>query len=69
MLALSNGEKIENIRSKDEELNNILVCELFYKVAMDVAGPLPKPKARNQYILVTIDHYSKWCETKVVFLS
>jgi hypothetical protein len=62
---LFNGEKMGNIRSKDEKLKNILVCELFYKVAMDIVGPLPKPKARNQYILVNIDHYSKWCEVKV----
>jgi hypothetical protein len=34
---------------------------------MDIASPLPKPKARNEYILVTIDHYSKWCEAKVVY--
>jgi len=64
---LSDGEKRGDIQSKDEELENILVCELFYKVAMDIASPLPKPKARNQYILVTIDHYSKWCEAKIVF--
>lgn len=57
---------MRNIQSKDEKLKNIFVCEVFHKVAMDIAGPLPKPKVKNQYILVTIDHYSKWCETKVV---
>jgi hypothetical protein len=58
--------KVGNIRSKDEELKSILVCELFYKVIMDTARPLLQTKSRNKYILIAIDHYSKWCEAKVV---
>jgi hypothetical protein len=33
---------------------------------MDTVGPLPETKARNKYILVAIDHCSKWCEAKAV---
>jgi hypothetical protein len=33
---------------------------------MDTTRPLPKTKSGNKYILVAIDHYSKWCEAKVV---
>jgi hypothetical protein len=55
-----------SIRSGDEELNNIPVCDLFYRVALDTAGPLPETKSGNRYVLVAIDHYSKWCEAKVV---
>ncbi len=51
---------------EDEEMKNILVCELFYKVVLDISGPLLETKSRNKYILVVIDHYSKWCEAKVV---
>jgi len=55
-----------NIRSGDEQLKSIPVCDLFHRVALDTAGPLPETKLSNKYILVAIDHYSKWCEAKAV---
>jgi hypothetical protein len=54
------------MHSGDEELKSIPVCDLFYKVALDTTGPLPETKAGNRYVLVAIDHYSKWCEAKAV---
>jgi hypothetical protein len=54
------------MRSGDEELKSIPVCDLFYRVALDTVGPLPETKAGNRYVLVAIDHYSKWCEAKAV---
>jgi hypothetical protein len=47
-------------------LKSIPVCDLFHRVALDTAGPLPETKLGNKYILVAIDHYSKWCEAKAV---
>jgi hypothetical protein len=55
-----------SIRSEDEELKSIPIYDLFHRVAMDTAGPLPEIKSGNKYILVAIDHYSKWCEAKAV---
>jgi hypothetical protein len=47
-------------------LKSIPIYDLFHRVALDTAGPLPETKTRNKYILVAIDHYSKWCEAKAV---
>jgi hypothetical protein len=55
-----------SIRSGDEQLKSILVCVLFHRVALDTAWPLSEIKSGNRYILVAIDHYSKWCEAKAI---
>jgi hypothetical protein len=58
--------KMGNIHSEDEELKSILVCELFYRVVLDTAGPLPETKLGNKYILIAINQHSKWCEAKAI---
>jgi hypothetical protein len=55
-----------SIRFEDEVMKSIPVCELFYRVALDTTGPLPETKLGNKYILVAVDHYSKWCEAKAM---
>jgi len=58
--------RVGSIRSEDEELKSIHVCDLFHRVAMDTTRPLPETKSRNKYTLVAIDHYSKWCKAKAI---
>jgi len=55
-----------SIRSRDERLKSIPICDLFQRVALHIAGSLPETKSGNKYILVAIDHYSKLCEAKAV---
>jgi len=59
-------KSLSSLRSGDEHLKSIPVCDLFYRVALDTARPLPETNLGNRYILVAIDHYSKWCEAKAV---
>jgi hypothetical protein len=59
-------KSVGSIRSGDEQLKNIPICDLFHRVALDTTGPLPETKLDNKYILVAIDHYSKWCKAKAI---
>jgi hypothetical protein len=59
-------KKFDSIQFKVEELKNIPIYNLFYCVALDIIGPLLETKVGNKYILVAIDHYSKWCEAKLI---
>jgi hypothetical protein len=52
----------KNMRSGIEHMKRIPICILFYRVTMDINGPLIKTTSGNKYVLVAIDHYSKWCE-------
>jgi transposase-like protein len=47
-------------------MENIPICDLFYRVALDTTRPLLETKSGNRYVLVAIDHYSKWCEARPV---
>jgi hypothetical protein len=59
-------KSVGSVRSGDEELKTTPICDLFHRIVVDTTGPLPKTKSGNKYILVAIDHYSKWCEAKAV---
>jgi hypothetical protein len=56
----------KNMRSNIEKMKNILICDFFYCVELGTTKPLLETKDGNKYVLITIKHYSKWCETQVV---
>ncbi len=49
-----------------EDLKNIPMCDLCYRITLDITRPLPNSAQSNKYILAAIDHHSKWCKTKVI---
>ncbi len=55
-----------NVRSKLKELKKIPIWDQFYKVALNIAGPFLEMQHNNWYVLIAIDHYSKWCEVKAI---
>jgi hypothetical protein len=57
---------IGNVRSELVELKSIPIWDQFFKVTFDTIGSLLETKHGNSYVLVAIDHYSKWCEAKAV---
>jgi hypothetical protein len=55
-----------SIKLNVEDLKYIPICDLFYRIALDIIGPLRKTNKGNKYILFAIDHYFKWCKTKAI---
>ena len=39
---------------------------MFYRWSVDLAGPLTKFKGGNVYVMVMIEHFSKWVEVKAL---
>jgi hypothetical protein len=52
------------MKSKMEGMKSIPMCDLFYRMVLDIARPLTKTLNGNKYVIVAIDHYSKWCEAR-----
>src|SRR5256885_955708 len=38
----------------------------FYQVGIDVMGPLPRTMTGKRYIVVAVDHFTKWVEAKAI---
>jgi hypothetical protein len=59
-------KRIGNVELEPIELESIPIWDQFFRVALNTYGPLLETKHGNWYVLVAIDHYSKWCEVKAV---
>ncbi len=55
-------KQTSNLHFGIEEFKSIPICDILYGVALDTTDFLPKIESNNKYVLVAIDHYSKWCE-------
>ena len=38
----------------------------FKQIAMDIVGPLIKTESGNRYLLVVVDHYTRWPEAYAI---
>ncbi|GES72439.1 retrovirus-related Pol polyprotein from transposon 412 [Rhizophagus clarus] len=38
----------------------------FYRIGIDIKGPLPKTEQENRYIIVAMDYFTKWPEAKAI---
>jgi hypothetical protein len=45
-----------------EGMNNRPICDFFNRITVDLVEPLLETISVSKYVLVDIDHYSKWCE-------
>ena len=39
---------------------------LGYRWSLDFAGPLPMTRRQHQYVLVMVEHFSKWIELEAL---
>jgi 2-hydroxy-3-keto-5-methylthiopentenyl-1-phosphate phosphatase len=66
MWTLLDGEGVWKHMFQNWTIKKISICDLFYMVVFDTIGPLMAIRTSNKYVLIAIDHYFKWCETKPI---
>ena len=42
------------------------IMGMFYRWSVHLAGPFPQSEYRNYYIMVMIEHFSKWVEVVAI---
>jgi hypothetical protein len=47
---------------KNEPLHPIPIFDPFYRIGIDIVGPLPITSRNNCYIVVAVDYLTKWGE-------
>jgi hypothetical protein len=48
--------------TKHPELHPLPIEGMFYRWGIDLCGPFEKTARGNVYLMVCIEHFSKWCE-------
>jgi hypothetical protein len=51
------------------QLQPLPIMGLGYRWSLDFAGPLPMTLRHNKYVLVMIEHFSKWIELVALQIS
>ena len=54
------------VHSEPSKLQSLPIMGMFYRWSLDLAGPLPISKRGNRFVLVMIEHFSKWIELVVL---
>ena len=44
----------------------IQLTDIFKRWEIDIIGPLPITRKRNRYIVVAIDYFIRWSETRAI---
>ena len=51
---------------RDVVLHPLPIVGMFCRSSVDLAGPFPKSEYGNYYIMVMIEHFSKWVEVVTI---
>ena len=51
---------------RNEPLHPIAVHEPFYRIGIDIVGPLPRTRQNNRYIVTAMDYLTKWPEARAL---
>jgi transposase InsO family protein len=53
-------------QKRKEELIPLTIRDPFYRIGIDIKGPLPRTSKGNRYIIVAMDYFTKWPEAKAI---
>eukprot|EP00873_Tetraselmis_striata_P008292 jgi/Tetstr1/428556/TSEL_018550.t1 len=59
---LHTGDTASSFNKKHDRLKPMPLFGLFYRFSVDSAGPLPTSSEGHKYVIVIVEHFSKWIE-------
>lgn len=57
--------KVRN-RTTKNTVTRLELHEPFYRIGIDIVGPLPKTSRGNKFIVAATDHLTRWTEARVI---